>query len=391
MASHPDGAVKLLPITANHLLLSAAMPDAGNTFKWDFQAKEATGENWDGGIPDFVANLQPDASDLRVGAIGDDWTLANAWGLHRLVQTPGSRELVISGAATSAYPLSSVVDTEIGMWRGCTDALGVQDKPATVPTADGYQGYWPLEAQNSGAAAGAAIYTDWTANGYTGQDHVSSTGKAGQVGNGQQFDGADDYITTAVIDHNLWTASMWVRTSSATLQGLFGRSDGLSADDVMARYHGNAATPNIYIWHRDDTNKRVRGYANVTLSDGAWHHLGIGRRATNTLFVIVDGSPLAVTYDEQTSPGATAFVRPLPIGMNVYDAGNYVNPWNGNLDEFCLASVARSVNWLSACNNMGNNGVFWTVGAEQACGAAGPYLFVPSWWGRVGPSLAGRR
>ena len=110
--------------------------------------------------------------------------------------------------------LSSVSDTMLFLNYGQATAVD-QWNPQGVWDAN-YKGVWHL-------GEGAGDFSDATANANTGTDYVSASGKTGQIGSGQQFDGTNDYVSVAdsasLDTAGSVTYSAWVNASTSRRRG----------------------------------------------------------------------------------------------------------------------------------------------------------------------------
>jgi len=375
--AQPAGATARIPITTNPASIPATMPDGiASVFPTDFEFQEG-GDNDEGDIRDFVDGLAADYSDLRVTQ-ADGETIV-PFGMRQFSQTPGSRELNLGLGVSS---LSSAVGTKFYLYRGCTGGQA-EDRAGVVPTASGFQGMWPLEAQNSGAATGASIYADWTSNGFTGDDYVSDTGKIGQVGQGQQFDGANDYIDVGAqgaLQPAQYFYSFWWYPQA------FGAYEAIMVNGWIFNNTGirvlrtNTNSINLY---QGIGGSHVLKTGTGVYAASAWHHI-VGQYDGSRLHLFVDGVEDGLGF-LCNAPAWTA-ANPLWLGKST------IRQFTGRLDEFYFGNVVRSADWIKTVyENQKNNDTFWTVGAEEAVGGGGLPQITARIFGRRGPSLAGVR
>ena len=98
------------------------------------------------------------------------------------------------------------------MYYGSTCVSSSTENPTAV-WDDHYMGVWHLDEEQSGTGT-EDLYQDSTGNNNHGDDYVSATGQDGQIDGGQEFDGADDYVslgTAGSLVPEAGTLSMWVK------------------------------------------------------------------------------------------------------------------------------------------------------------------------------------
>ena len=348
----PAGATHHIPLTSNPDKVPATMPDGGVSVLDGVLEIVEGGDNWEGGAQSFIDGLAADYSDLQITTEAD---VPVAFGIRQFNQTPGSREL---RAGIGLPSLSSAVGTVYKLWRGYTGGAA-ENKAGVVPTASGFQGYWPLEEQNSGAATGAAIYEDWTSNGYTGSDYVVNTGKAGKVANGQDFTYSEtDHIQLSTIPYiPQYTIQAW------SYAGAYQLRDGLLSitDNNGLLFRRDFVTQMWFVWWEAGGAKSLR----ATMAEGEWE----------LWTATYDGTSLriyrnSVNVEGRLANAHVAFNRDDDIG--IFPGSQW--SWNGSIDEAQIHSAARSADWITTYYNMtSNNDTFWTVGAEEAVGGGAYY------------------
>ena len=374
----PAGATHYLPITMPSGIVAANMPDVGSTFAADLVIDQAAAINYEGGAGAFIDGLEAGCTDLRV--FTDDTLIEVPFGIKQFSQVAGSRKLILGLGIPSTYPLLSSSDTTYRLYRGCTGGT-FENKAGTCPAADGYVRNDPLEEQNSGAAAGAALYRDWVNNALTGLDYVSNTGKGGQIGDGQQFDGANDYINCGDADaldgFAAFTIMGWIKYSS--------EAAALVVDKNQAWYVYAAGTNRLYAHIGAGGGIVYPDYVGI-IGDGLWHHFAFTYDAAAGINNCIPYLDTAVGNMKTTTGNIQANASPLQLGGR-----NGTYPFLGSLDEIILCNVARSANWIAAYYAItNNNAAAWTVGDVVAVGGGGPHI-LRSQIMRVGPSLAGLR
>jgi len=231
-----------------------------------------------------------------------------------------------------------------------------------------YLGVWHLDEDQTGTG-NTHLYKDSTDNINHGDDQVSSTGKDGKIGAGQQFDGSnDDYISLeneniADHDYDALTIEAWYKSTDWDV----GPPAGI--DDETIFYHSTSSeTDYVRFGPTDDTPSqenhegelRLRVKDNDTsdyaystdknVVDEQWHHLAVVRTGggTSKLKVYVDGA--IITDQDDGTGGGT-------ISLAATDDGPFIGAFpdttptdqvHGFVDELRVSSAARSADWIEA-------------------------------------------
>jgi len=328
----PAGATHYLSIASNPAVIPANMPDDGSSvFAGDLVIDEAAATNWEGGAATFINGLAADLSDLRVTS--DDTLVEIAWGVKQFSQVGGSRKLIV-GLGLPA--LDGAAATTYRLYRGCTGGP-FEDKAGVCPVADGYLQYLALEEA-------AGNFDDWTTNGYDGVRN-GPTVAAGLIGQGQQLDANNEHVLLTSA-YGLKTAATWT---------LWIKPAVLNGNDYGTRGYrqGHMCRENGIRWLE---NNAFRDAAWPTTLN-TWTYIGYRYDGTNYTAWrrnAVDG------YDSVLHAKGTNCYAPSSIGENSADT------LVGIADEHVFESVCRTENWVMtryACQ--GDNGGFWTVGAEE--------------------------
>ncbi len=228
-----------------------------------------------------------------------------------------------------------------------------------------YDGVWHLEEKTAGTGT-ADLYQDASGNGYHGDDGVSATGTDGVVGNGQEFDGTNDYIGMGdVLSHgknDAMTYSAWIKTT-ATQQSIAGKSDHVTDRGVWFYQEGD----NLSAWICDNGDCKYR-WSNEAFDDGEWHHVAFTYDGSNSAAGIVlygDGEVLTTFDVANPAIGTVTNSHAFSIGA----ANNSGEFFDGFIDEMRFSIATRSADWIKTeYNNQSNPGTFAVVGA----GPSGP-------------------
>lgn len=258
--------------------------------------------------------------------------------------------------------LDTTVDTVLYMYYGGpSDAV---DPSVTTVWSNGFIGVWHLDEAGTGAAA---EHVDASGN---GNDLTGGGGSAAatpsrvdaQIGRGQDFDGADDFLTSSASlldDLSAMTVTMWAfvrRDDNTTRPGLAGQNDVLEM--------GFFWNDRLNVWAENMTvncpGKPIISLCTPDYPLNAWFHLGVSLGGAE-IALYLDGVekhrvPLAAL-------GASAFS--FDIGGNVFDPTG--NNLDGMVDEVRLATTARSPEWFTVEHaNQADPAAFMTVGPEEA-------------------------
>jgi hypothetical protein len=234
-----------------------------------------------------------------------------------------------------------------------------------------FKGVWHL-GETSGT------FYDSTTNSNDGTDHVSAAGKDGEVGAGQEFDGADDYIDCGN------GASLSPSVGGALTVETWADIDAdASWDNIVDRRNANddgyilQVSDTEHLWVRlfeDSTSDTIAYDSGQEIASG-WHHIAFTADlgSATGLKVYYDGSQVGTTQDLSAISDLDVSAN-LVVGKHATSAANY---YNGNLDEVRVSMAIRSQDYITTCyNSQGSPGTFYSVGAEQEAIAAQPYAFI---------------
>ncbi len=350
-----------VPIIVASAQVAATMPDAGESGFPCVLVIENGGDNYEGGAASIFSTVVSSANDIAV-TLNDAVTQLK----HDIVEydaTGGSERLVIHILIPSVAGAS---DTILRLYY--RDDGAIDQQQTVYLSADNWVGYWPLQEAAAGTGT-ANLYKDLSDNLLHGDDYVSDTGKAGVVGLGQTFDGADDYIIVpndAALDigGDKVTLMCWAY-SNAVQRVLIGRPHAAAHVAPFFKYV-------LYSDLGPDVSFRV----DTTVHDdatnwslGAWHHIAGVYNGSNLKLYIdagTDGTTTAKAGNVQDNE------QPFYFGRNA-GGGELLD---GSLDEASISAAARSVNWITTTYNCQNdNDAFWLVGDEVLVTATPPELF----------------
>jgi len=247
------------------------------------------------------------------------------------------------------------------------------------PTATGYSASAPFGSRNVWTNGFEAVYHLGTDPSSTILDSTSnarhltplgglgpSNSVAGVLGNGIDLDGINDRLTNAGF---AWTATpvtvtAWsnVATSEVQNSNLFGFTAAGSERLATHAPWGD----NVIYW---DYGTCCASPGRISTSYAPylnkWTHLGLVSQGTGGSFmgIYLDGS-LVTSITTADDPNVT--LTGFSLGSTDPSGGTH---FNGRVDEFRLASVARSAGWIATeRNNQSNPTGFYTVSFEELIG-----------------------
>jgi hypothetical protein len=279
---------------------------------------------------------------------------------------PNSGQLV---AWIRVPSLSSSADTLIYMYYGNPDQTTDQQNAAGVWDAN-YVGVWHLHddfADSGGSNTGT---------------NSGSTDAAGQIADGQSFDGNNDYVYTSNSFNSPqdFTVSAWFKTATASGRKIVGfeqdRTGTSSSNYDRHVYVGSDGKLYFGVYN----GATVYAISTSTYSDDAWHHVvAVRDDSTNYIYLYIDGGEV----DSQANSAAQT------ITGGEWRIGSYkLSGWSnagdgyfpGSIDEVRVSNDARSADWIQTEYNNQNwpdpsdPNAFYAVGAEDACAAVDHFV-----------------
>ena len=223
---------------------------------------------------------------------------------------------------------------------------------------------------NDGAST-SAIY-DSTSNNNDGTKKAANepVEAEGKVGQGQNFDGSDDYIsisndTSIDFADEDFTINLIVKAAEADLNNSRMLCKGLSGG-VGKRYELciSKNDDRIVFTIDDNTTKSFVEYNDLTnWAEGNYHMLTFIRDTTNNLLKVYLDGIFEVSNTDST--GSIENINDLQLGR--HDPSEVVDYYDGIIDETSISGAACSAAWLKATYNS-----LWdtllTYGSEETGG-----------------------
>lgn len=238
--------------------------------------------------------------------------------------------------------LSSSSDTTIFIFYGDANASNQQN--ASDVWTDGYEAVYHLNEKASGTGT-ADVYQDSTANNNDGDDFVSASGQGGQINEGQEFDGVDDFIQAPDYgDLSDWTLELWLNPTDWTpgdIQTFFFDAV-VQGGEISFRIRDDSGQNRIEI----GGGAALGGHLNFNVSGvTGWHSVAYTQdRDSNTRLGYFDGAQ----YGSFTSTNvADLDGTDVTIGGN----GKNIRFYDGLIDEVRISSITRSPAAISTTFN----------------------------------------
>ncbi|MHC5115306.1 MAG: DUF2341 domain-containing protein, partial [Planctomycetota bacterium] len=263
---------------------------------------------------------------------------------------------------------STVLDHEIEEWN----ESGTSSVWVEVPSVDGGSNtdFIYMYYDNPSAPDGQDVQDTWN-SGYEAVLHlnddfldstsnnndgtnIGSADAAGQIADGQDFDGANDRIDTvdinAIDNSSYLTMTAWAKPSAlADWRAVMAKS--VNWDSRLGMHlsgSGLGGNDDVIIVFPDNPGgTHAHTNANI-ISATVWHHWAMvfdGTQAgnSNRLKFYLDGVEQTLTYNGTIPATTPSNTQPLQIA-----SGEGSLYWPGVIDEARVASVARSADWIRA-------------------------------------------
>ncbi len=239
------------------------------------------------------------------------------------------------------------------------------DPSSTSTWNNGYVGVWHLDEEVGGTGT-VDFYQDATVNANHGDDQVSATGTEGVIGQGQQFDGTNDYVDMGnVLDYgesDPMTYSAWIRTTGGWTQ-IAGKSFQDPPYQGVWFYIENDGGLAFYMY--DNNGDFIGRWSDPVYNDNAWHYVTATYDGSGTLGGIKlyeAGNEITTFQGTYAGPltGTVENTRSFNIGAVNDGAGDQ---FDGFIDEVRLSTVVRSDDWIATeYNNQSDPASFLSLG-----------------------------
>ena len=290
---------------------------------------------------DLFGKAQSDGDDILFTA--SDGTTKLDHEIEKYIDTSGSEQLV---AHVRIPTVSATQDTVFYMYYGNSGAVNQQNPTGVWDT--NYKAVWHLGEDALGTGT-TGLYEDSTSNSNNGDDYVSATGKTGKMGNGQEFDGSDDYgqapYHSSLDVTDTLTVAAWVKPASEHNGGILEKTVGGTVNTQYLFFLNSGSGARFRV-HKGSTNYTATSDSYPSIAE--WTYV-VGR---------YDGAEVSVWVNGEKQPTTAAVASPISSGNGVTligHLGSSVYPFNGPIDEVRVSDTPRSDAWIKASYHSQNN------------------------------------
>ena len=235
-----------------------------------------------------------------------------------------------------------------------------------------YVGVWHLN-EDVVDEVSVATHFDATANNHDGiqQRNVEATG---QIANGQDFDGTNDFIEDAdgelyINGLTAFTLSLWIQSDIiGTSTGfIIGKLPDNDDDALTFRYDAagllgggtNGIKASVTV---NGVDQLLESSSNVQTT--AWQYLSWSWSSGNQHTLYIDGLLDSLIFNDPAETGSLGGTDRLRIGQGTKSGET---DWDGRIDETRLSSVVRGAAWIETeYNNQFSPATFYLLRAEDA-------------------------
>lgn len=267
--------------------------------------------------------------------------------------------------------LSSVDDTILWMYYGNASCTSQQNKNGVWDKH--YKAVWHM---NDLATSTIADSTQYKINS-TKKAANEPIQAAAKIGNGQDYDGSNDYInhTTGLLLSGAASISFWIyyqNNSYGTDRIILAKRNG----GTGTNYQFSAYTDGKLYFYNGSTSSGT-----YKIPVNSWVYLTIVRTAANEMKLYANGSYVSTWAKDWGTTGNTA---PL-ISGSLYPVSNFLDM---KMDELRISNVTRSATWITTeYNNQNSPSTFMTFGSQISAEAEITGLVV-TWFNSTKISLA---
>jgi hypothetical protein len=249
------------------------------------------------------------------------------------------------------------------------DSISANDNTYT----DGYYGVAAYQNADwddfraEGSGSGAVMRTeDSTSNDNDGIKTAANQPyeTAGKIGNGQEFDGYNDYIncgSAASLQVDYITVEGWAKFDTNTGKRVIASiDDGSNRRWALYLLDGNPYVLRFFAFV--DNSWASPDYPWQPTPD-TWYYV-VAVKSQNYVRTYINGEEVGTP---QYHPGAMD-KDPMILRIGV---GNYPGFFDGTIDEVRISNIDRSTEWIKACyNNQSSPADFYVVWSETQIGTA---------------------
>lgn len=284
----------------------------------------------------------------------------------------------ISGQVWSKYSgvLSGSIDTDVYFYYGS----GASDYAFTATY--GRNNVWTLFEmvlhllEDASGTGTSGLYVDSTGNGNDGDDYISATGKTGQIGDGQEFDGTNDYIGLASANFqgiSQGTVVFWVNNQTTNKGAVFNHGAATGTSNIWIVEIANLNTGNLgvrVVCRTGGADRYNIRNTTTTMSLNTWYHCAVSQDGGG-IDIYINGSAEGLGVYGGSSSSSHWFssmgvsANHTRVGVHRYNGIDY-RWYDGYIDELWVSNTALSANYITALyNNQNAPGTFYTIGPEE--------------------------
>ncbi|MEM7393349.1 MAG: DUF2341 domain-containing protein, partial [Verrucomicrobiota bacterium] len=205
--------------------------------------------------------------------------------------------------------------------------------------SQGYQAVWHMNESSVDELNTPGIHRDSSGNGHTGDQFGNAAGP-GVIGQGQDFDGIDDYIDiNTPISGNSMSISHWFNVNAVGGWHAFINHDGWAAGYLHYQFPPVANPPLRYTINGNFGDQNFPFAFNL----GEWYHVTMAYDGTSgDLISYVNGTEIG----RSVGLGTGNNVSPTPGNIGAWNGND--RRFNGQMDEFRITDSVLSSNWVWA-------------------------------------------
>jgi hypothetical protein len=283
----------------------------------------------------------------------------------------------------------------VGCWTRQADAAVIVNAPKSLGLSQGLVGHWTFDGKT---VVGTRAYDQSGQGNYgtlTGSNGLP-TRTIGKLGQGLQFDGVDDYVSTGVtslLNIDRKTVSAWV----------LARSLGAGGDGTIVTNDASitAGIQNGWAFYVGGSGGRRLGYlhdfsaagadgefevAGSALTLGVWHHVVVTydrTSAANDPVFYIDGVKQGTPSDLQGTAGTAANETATNAQIGTFNEGTS-DYFDGTIDDVHIYNRALSADEIKRLYKIGG-----TFKANTTLD--GPQNGLVGWWTFDGKHMSGNR
>ena len=233
--------------------------------------------------------------------------------------------------------------------------------------------YWPLEESSDTSAS------DATGHGNTATLHGAPIWVSGnKYGNALSFDGADDYLSTSILQMNpdVFTLSLWFKTASTTGGKLIGFGEaqtGISHHYDRHLYMDNAGK--IYFGCYNGSVRTIN--TAIAFNDNAWHYAAATLSGAG-MMLYVDGVLAATNANVTSGENYSGYWRMGFDDLTGWTNAPSSNYFIGQLDDIRVYDQAFSASEIASLYGSGTENEPVVIAQENLTIAISPNPFNPS-------------